>query len=82
MSWNDDEITPKILLQHMQAGFQSIDKQFQSIDKRFDRLEIRMDRLETRMDTVIHRLDFLDSHDLPDRVSRLEDKVFAGVDPE
>lgn len=41
--FDDSAITGKILLQHMQAGFNRMDRQFEKIDERFERLERRVD---------------------------------------
>lgn len=47
-------------------------------------MELKLDTLEKKMDVgfadLNDRIRWMESHDLPKRVSRLEDKVFAGVD--
>jgi len=40
---DDDIITKKILLEHMQAGFNHADQQFKKINERFERLEQRVE---------------------------------------
>jgi|GEM_PF-2479056 hypothetical protein len=75
---NGEEITLQMVMSHMQNGFSNL------------RREIKMDmqseiaRLEKKVDVgfadLQDRWRWLESHDLPKRVSRLEDKVFAGIE--
>ena len=75
---NGEEVTLRMVMDHMQLGFSSVRKEIK-------RLDARMDRSEKKMDTIIadlhDRWRWLDSHELPKRVSKLEDKVFAGINP-
>ncbi len=48
--FDDSAITGKILLQHMQAGFNRMDRQFKKIDERFKQVDERFERLERRVD--------------------------------
>jgi len=81
LNQNGGEITMQILLMHMQKGFADMDKKFTRL---INKVDIKVDNLERKMDNgfsnLNDRLLWMESHDIPERVSRLEDKVFAGVD--
>ena len=74
---NGEEITLKMILEHMQYGFIRVSKRFDAMDLRIDILEKKMEKGFANLND---RLSWMESHDLPKRVSRLEDKVFAGID--
>ena len=74
----DIDVTLKIVMDHMQAGFSSMRISIGKLEKRIDRLERKVD---FEFADLKDRWRWLDSHDIPKRVSQLEDKVFAGIDP-
>lgn len=75
----DEEITLRMVINHMQHGFGVLRTDIKELSG-------RMDRLEKKVDTGFADLRswqrWLDSLDIQQRVSDLEDKVFAGVDPQ
>lgn len=80
-------ITLTVVLDHIKglaASVHILEGRFNGFEKRFDGMEQRMGRMELKMDRgfaqVNRRLDNIEFEDLPRRVSRLEDKVFAGAD--
>ena len=79
------EITLQMIMDHMQIGFVSLRKQIGGLEKRTESIEIRFNSFEKKVDRgfadLLDRWRWLESHDLPKRVSILEDKVFAGIDP-
>ena len=74
---NGEEITLQMVMSHMQHGFSRVHKKLDSMDLRMDSMEKRMNKGFADLQC---RWGWMDSHELPKRVSRLEDKVFAGVD--
>ena len=84
-SINSGEITLQRSMDHMQIGFVSLRKQIGGLEKRTESIEIRFNSFEKKVDRgfadLLDRWRWLESHDLPKRVSILEDKVFAGIDP-
>ena len=79
------EITLQMIMDHMQIGFVSLRKQIGGLEKRTESIEIRFNSFKKKVDRgfadLLDRWRWLESHDLPKRVSILEDKVFAGIDP-
>ena len=73
---NGEEITLQMVMNHMQLGFTSLEKRIGGLDNRIDSLEKKMD---AGFSYLLDRWRWMDSHELPKRVSRLEDKVFAGL---
>ncbi len=82
-----EEITPRLLLEHMQGMEQRINKRFDAVDQRFEsvgaridrldhKLSTRLDRLENKLSTQIEhidkRLDDIELEYLPKRVRRIE----------
>ncbi len=81
----DQDITPAILLRHMQAmesrimeRFGKVDARFAQVDARFAKLEHRMDVLTTGVDNIDKRLDDIEIELLPKRVAALEEAVGIG----
>ncbi len=74
---NGEEITLQMVMSHMQHGFNSLKKEIRRVDVKIDNLENKVD---AGFADLRDRWRWLESHDLPRRVSRLEDKVFAGFD--
>ena len=67
-AWDDDTITPKVLLEHMQAirnditgRLERLEKRIDAlsskVDKRFDSVEGRLGRVEGRLDDVERSVD-------------------------
>ena len=85
----DDDITPKVLLDHMRAmedrimkEIQGIRVDVQSIDQRLCRVEICLDRVEkkltlisTQIQNIDERLDVIEIEELPRRVVAVEAKT-------
>lgn len=67
--WNDNDITPKVLLEHIQAMGNGIrqdmksmeDRIMNTMDGRFTEVDRRFDRVDQRFEKIEHRLDFLDA---------------------
>ena len=89
---NDGEITLRMVINDMHYGFglirrdiKGLETRICGVEGRLGGVEGRLDKLEKKMDTGLanlnNRLKELEWHDLPKRVSVLEDKVFAGADP-
>jgi predicted nucleic acid-binding Zn-ribbon protein len=60
MSTPEAEITPAVLLQHMQRLHETLRADIQGLGVRMDRLEQRMDRVEQRLDRGEQRIDRLE----------------------
>ncbi|MBU0766182.1 hypothetical protein KKF55_00115 [Patescibacteria group bacterium] len=88
----DNEITLKVLLDHIQGMrndlTQRMDKLEHRLSNRMDGLEKRMDGMEQRMekrfdqlvfqiDAIDKRLDAVEIEELPKRVTKLEEAVLA-----
>lgn len=86
---NDADITPAILLQHMQAMRADFSMQIQAMERRimqkFDEINVRLDKLEhkvdllfVQIDNIDKRLDDIEIELLPKRVAVLEVAVGIG----
>lgn len=73
---DDKDITTRILLGHMQAGFNRIDRQFKHMDERFQQIDKRFDRLERRVEEGFEeaRVDRQGIHEDLDATIRLQAK--------
>lgn len=64
MPWDDDVITPKLLLEHIQGIRNDLTGRLERLEKRmdvrFDRVEKRLDRVEGRLDRVEEQLEGVD----------------------
>mgnify|MGYP001595784984 CR=1 FL=1 len=76
MAWNDSDITPAVLLQHMQGMKYELKQDIHGLAKRMDRFEERMDQLEHKVDrgfahltvrigNIDERLDEIEVGELP-----------------
>ncbi len=69
MAWNDSDITPAILLQHMQGMKHELKQDIHGLAKRMDRLEEKVDRgfahLNVRISNIDERLDDIEVGELP-----------------
>ena len=81
--WNDDAITPAVLLSHirvMQSDISSVNTILSALeirmDNRFTQMDQRMDRMEANLtrqiDAIDKRLDAIEIVNLPRRVTALE----------
>lgn len=83
MAWDDSEITPAILLQHMQAMRFELTTQIKNLDMKTTasekHLTERIDRLDRNLtrqiDAIDQRLDAIEIEMLPKRVQALEQAI-------
>ena len=82
MAQQDSDITPAILLKHMQAMEQRLGGRIDGVKNDVQRLEIKSDRshalLSNQIATIDQRLDAVEIEYLPKRVTRLEKVVGVG----
>jgi predicted nuclease with TOPRIM domain len=75
----DPEITPKVLLDHLQAMSQSLREEIRAVRADVRQVGERVDRVErnltAQIDALDRRLDELEVQTLPRRVTALEAKV-------
>lgn len=83
---DDADITPAVLLQHMQAMEGRLMHKIDTVDQKVEHLEVRMDRMDAKMDrmernltnqidAIDKRLDEIEIELLPKRVKALERAV-------
>lgn len=54
---SDQDITLKVLLEHIQALRAAMEERFDRVEKRIDRVEGHMDQMGTRLSTQIANID-------------------------
>ncbi len=79
---DDQDITPAILLQHMQAMerriMQYMGERFSQVDSRFSRMEARFDEIEVRLSKLARQVSLLSVQigDMDQRLDEIEIELF------